>query len=992
MGDHDTTRDDTSPTWRLLAAQPVAIDGVPVDLAARPRAVAAALLLSPNEVVSTDRLVERIWGEAPPKTARNSVARFVADTRKAIGPLAERIHTEDGGYRIEVGAHELDVDRARRLFAAAEASSGETAVTGARAGLALFGSTGVAVLDLHDTTAEVRSHDELRVGLLRILGERLLEAGRHVEAVPELEQGVDAFPYHEQLWGLLMQALYRSNRQTDALRTYQRLVDVLDEIGLQPAPDIRRLEAEILAQQEVGGGAASNGAVAAGTGRRDAAARAGQHGLPQPRTSLVGRGDDVATILAALESTRVVTLVGIGGIGKTRTAIAVANELAADGTVAVHTIALRSIDDEARLSPTLAAVLGAYGDVVDESDPGAIVRNIGAQPMVIVLDNCEHLVEGVGRLADAILDGAPNARVLLTSRVPVGLDGEFVYRLAPLALPDGADDTADSPAVTLLVDRARAQGTLETTDETRRDLAELSRALHGLPLAIELAAVQLAHQTPAELRDRIEAVGISELTDTRGNALLDEVLDWAWQSLPAAQQDLLAGSTVFGGSWSLDAAEAVAGRPVSADLAALVRGGLVVMNPIGGRARYELLEPIREWAIHRLADERRTEHREALAVWLEALVGRWTYNERDNLAEPARELAPEHDNITAALEHLDETEQAERTLWLAVGVSPYWNHYGFTAEAIRWLTPLANDASLPSEALSAAAACLAGAWSTLGNGETFLEWGLRCLELAGDDALPWVPHIAGLLGSHRLTHDFPGDIESLFARSVDAVRDPLADAVSATWRALANLMMLRSEESLALAREALAHCDRPGRILLFAEQIEAAALLFLGRDDEALESCRGWRSDQSTDEWHFTLEAVRATIRAHAGEADEATSDLEAAIERLPAASVVGRAADFQFAFGMLAHYRGDVALADELLATEAPLQPLILLIAVRNHALRNDHFTPEGWIASHVEFASRLPDPDLTGAPAGKLAGVAMRSDASAWTRRHDTSRFDTN
>lgn len=981
--------------WRVLTPDTLFTDGMAVALQGRPRAVLLSLLLQPNEVVSTDRIVDRLWGDDPPKTARNSVARFVADIRRALGPLAERLRTEDHGYRIVVETNELDLDVVIDRLASATAAretDPDDAIVHTREALDVFGNPADRPLDvLHDIEAETRRHEELRVTLIELNAELELRQGRHQALVPELEFAVEHYPFHEQLWALLMRALYRSNRQADALRAYQRLSGVLEEIGLQPAPPLRRLEAEILAQLSVDGsdedeplGPEPDEAEPVSPQSRSVSTTASRHGLAAPRTSLVGRTDEARAINDAIASNRLVSIVGIGGSGKTRMALAAAAAAESRG-VDVHTLSLRAITDQRLLVSTLGAVLGTYSDLVDIEDQGSLVRNIGARDMLIVLDNCESILEPVATLVDAILDGAPNTRVLVTSREPLRLDGEFVYRLAPLAVPEGPADAARSPAMTLLIERARAQANwLDPDPDTFAALSDLCRALDGLPLAIELAAVQLAHLSAGEVLEQVRSGGARHLVDARGSAALAGVLDWAWESLTSTQQALLARLSVFGGTCSLDAVEAVSGTttPVRDDLAELISKSLVSMTPLSGRARYSMLETVRDMAAAKLSERDETEATQsALASWLLDFTGQWSIPEIENLSRPSEAIAAEHQNLPVALQHLLDVGRREEALALATRCSGYWNHFGFPSETIRWLAPLAADESLPTETRSGAAWALAGASNGAGDILSNVEWALRSLDLADGRLLPWVPTVAAYAAMIGMTVTVPHTWAELLATAHDEDRDPIAGACADIWEATAEMWRLDNERALELFRAARRACDEPGRVLMYAEMGEAVALVLLDRYDEALEATRAWKSDAATDEWHYVIDVARAIVRAHAGEAEEASAELSSIVESLQPASVVGRAADFQVAFGFLAFYRGELDLSERLLATPLPHQPMVAFLMVRHIAMQRGVDDEMGWFGIVAEVMTRLPDGTLTGAPSGKLSGIVAGQSPTFWS-----------
>lgn len=973
-------------TWRVLGPDTVELAAGTVRLAPRPQAVLLTLLAAPNQAVSTDRVVDTLWGERAPDTAHNSVARFVADLRRALGTHRDRVATVPGGYRIDVRPGELDVDGAEAALSEATALLGggdpdrshEVVV----AGLGAFASWPNRVLaDLVDMTAVVRRHEELRIALMELAAEAQLRRGHPGETVAELESAVEAYPLHEQFWALLMRALYRSGRQADALDAYQRLVHVLDEIGLRPAPAVRRLEAEILAHTE---GEPERAPVPPDDRE---AVRAAQFDIADPRTSLVGREAECREVEQAIRANRLVSIVGLGGCGKTRLALAATPPRDSVEPV-VYRVGLRSVRDPAQVLAAVAAVVGAPADGMD--DAVSLARLFPRQPVVLLLDSCEQVRSACAALVDALLDHAPDVRILATSREPLAVEGESVYRLQPLDVPSPGDASTSTPAMALFIDRARAQvSSLPLDPETLATIGEICRALSGLPIAIELAAAQVAYLSPADVLARLdEPLPGPTSGDEAARTSLAGVLEWSWGMLTADQQALLARLSVFEDSWSLEAADAVCGgsRRVTQDLAALVDKSLVTKRSATGRTRYGMLEAVHDFAAERLADRGETdEAKDRLVEWLGALMAPWRLAELHSWADAIDALEPEHANLTVALGHLQTNGRREELGWLAFRATGMWTQRGFPHEAVGWLQPLVDDEALPDELRSAPAAGLTDAASAMGDRQAFVRWGVRSLELADGRPHDWVPHVTGVLAIIGLVLAVPFTADELFERSVRAAEasDSRATnlALASLWRGQVDFGLRRYEAALDRFRIAQAHCAQRGRILLLCEVGEGLSLFMTshdvpGRQVEAIEAAAAWKSDARTDEWHYLVDVARAVIDGGGGRAREASTELAAAVRRLQPATVWGRSDDFQAAFGLLADYRGDHELADDLLATSLPVNALLAVVLIEHVARKRGREGEAGWVQTAIELLSRaLPDD-----PEERYGGATGLPELVAW------------
>ena len=509
-----------------------------------------------------------------------------------------------------------------------------------------------------------------------------LALGQHAALVGELEALVAEHPLREALRAKLMLAMYRSGRQADALAAYQQLRRILDrELGLEPSPELHRLEEAILLQKSeldwVPPAAEPVAARPAGT-------------LPAPTTDLVGRDRELGDVVRLLSGTRLLTLTGPGGIGKTRLAAAAAERATPAYPDGVVFAGLAPVADGALLLPTVLRAL-AVPETAERSALDAVAGHIGDGRLLLVLDNLEHLLPAVTLLGE-LLQRCPNASVLATSRTPLHLYGERRYPVPPLALA-GDGDPAASAAVELFVRRAQAVDPgFDLTRDNTSELGAICRALDGLPLAIELAAARVDALAPHEIKARLEhrldllTGGARDLLDRQRT--MRGAIDWSYALLPAAAQRLFARFGVFAGGATADAIGVVAGEavPHPADaLAALVDSALVLRIRSGADARFDVLETFRAYALERLvsagevADVRR---RHALHYLDVAERDRPPLGHTD--IRRRAWLEPETANLRAALDWALGTEPALAGR-LAAALWRWWLDSGRAVEGLGWV-------------------------------------------------------------------------------------------------------------------------------------------------------------------------------------------------------------------------------------------------------------------------------------------------------------------
>jgi predicted ATPase/DNA-binding SARP family transcriptional activator len=657
------------PVQAVRAGRDVALGGP------RQRAVLALLALDAGRVVPAGRLVEELWRGRPPPGAAKTLRSYVSRLRSALAPEMPVV-PRGGGYVLSAGSGQVDVGRFERLVAEGQAAlgGGEAAAAGNRfrEALALWRGPAFAdVAEVEPLAREASRLEELRLVAVEGRAEADIELGLAAEVAGELEGLVAEYPLRERLWRLLMLALYRSGRQADALAAYQRARAMLaGELGLEPGPELQELERAVL-RQEV--------PLPAPQGNR--------HNLPAPLTSFLGRDQELAMLGKLLGQARLVTLTGPGGAGKTRLAVEFATgvvERFADG---VWLAELAGLADPGLVAARVMEALGVRqaGDVPVLE---ALRFRLRSAELLLVLDNCEHLLDACAQLAGGLLAGSPGLRVLATSREPLGVPGEAACPVPPLALPAEQADAvaiAGTPAVRLFLDRASAaRPGAGLAGEPVAVIGRICRELDGLPLAIELAAARTGtlsvEEVAAHLADRFHFLAYRRPAADPRHQALQAAIDWSYELLPAAEQHVFGQLSVFAGGFGLaQAAQVCCGgdEATAFDLVdQLASKSLVIAERTGGLTRYRLLETIRHYATDRLAETGDAEH--ARRRHAEAFL-KFAERERDLAV-----LAREHDNFRAAL-GWSLPEDGETGPRLARALGGFWLARGLLQEAQDWL-------------------------------------------------------------------------------------------------------------------------------------------------------------------------------------------------------------------------------------------------------------------------------------------------------------------
>ncbi|MFG3045885.1 BTAD domain-containing putative transcriptional regulator [Streptomyces sp. NPDC048241] len=674
--------------YRLLGTtQALRPDGTPVPVGgARLRALLTVLALRAGRTVPAGALVDEVWGADPPADAPGALQALVGRLRRALG--ADAVASVDGGYRLTAAPDDVDLTRFDRLTgdgqrALADADPAKAAVLLDDA-LALW--RGPVLADLPDRTADAARWETRRLDALRARHTAALALGQAEPSLPELAALCDEHPLDEPLQALRLRALRDTGRTAQALAAYEEVRRLLaDRLGSDPGAELRGLHTELLA----------------GTGPEPAppapaAPRPAPGNLPARLTSFVGRESDIDAIGADLAASRLVTLLGPGGAGKTRLSMEAAEAVRGTAPDGAWLAELAPVDDPDAVPQAVLTAIGAretvlHGAGVDNvraasdrwGDPvERLVEHCGRRRMLIILDNCEHVVDAAARLAERLLADCPRLTVLATSREPLGVPGELLRPVEPLPEP---------VALRLLGHRGAAARSGFTVADDPEACAEICHRLDGLPLAIELAAARLRMLTPRQIADRLDdrfrLLTSGSRTVLPRQQTLRAVVDWSWDLLDADEREVLGKLSVFAGGCDLAAAEAVCG-PVALDaLGSLVDKSLVVAAPSAGAGmRYRLLETVAEYAAERLDEsgERAAAERAHLIYYRELARTTDPLLRGPRQREAIDRIQLEYENLRTALRHAVDLRDEQEGLCMVLSLVWYWQMRDQRLEVRAW--------------------------------------------------------------------------------------------------------------------------------------------------------------------------------------------------------------------------------------------------------------------------------------------------------------------
>ncbi|MEN8115180.1 MAG: BTAD domain-containing putative transcriptional regulator, partial [Actinomycetota bacterium] len=503
---------------RFSTLGPISVTGDDGPLALggpRQRAVLGLLLATPGHSIASDTVIDEVWGDEAGDGATASLHTHISNLRAVVGK--ERIVRDSSGYRLELlDGDEVDV----RLFEAATREAQRTTGIDPKAtveeldrGLGLWrGRPFEGLEDVPALAAEIVRLDELRATAQVERFEAILQAG-DVPLIADLEEVCRQRSLDERPWGLLMRALYRSGRHAEALRTYGKVRTLFgEELGIEPSPALARLEEQILLHDPSLDGAASSP----------------ETDLPSYLTSFIGRLDESLALSDALADHRLVTILGPGGAGKTRLASEVASSLGGRFPDGVWLIDLAQVADSSRIGAVIGETIGAVGGIGESLD--SVVDGLRGRRSLIVLDNCEHVVDAVRGITGELLRSCPRLVILATSRRPLDISGEFRCRIDGLATDPV--DGAPSDAATLFSDRATSVGSdAAWGPKSGEAIATICRKLDGMPLALELAAARTDVLSPAEIADLLThrfALLVDDRQDRDIHRSLEAAVGWSY--------------------------------------------------------------------------------------------------------------------------------------------------------------------------------------------------------------------------------------------------------------------------------------------------------------------------------------------------------------------------------------------------------------------------------------------------------------------------------
>nr|WP_246257012.1 BTAD domain-containing putative transcriptional regulator [Amycolatopsis anabasis] len=908
-------------------------DGAPIDIGGvRLRMLLARLALDAGRAVSAETLVSDLWGAEPPADSANALQSLVSRLRKALRGHGT-LDSVAGGYQLALDAERIDAHRFETLAARGrrDLAAGRDAAAAGTLGEALGLWRGDALADVRDApfaAAPAARLEDLRAGVAEDRFEAELRLGRHAEVLADLEASGAEQPLRERLAGLRMRALAAAGRQSEALAVYERIRATLaGELGVDPSAELQEIHLAVLRGELTGPARAE---------------RAAEH-LPVRLTSFVGRDDELKLLAELMSGSRLVTLVGPGGAGKTRLAVETAARHRAHERGRVWFVPLAGVRDAGDVPSAVLGALGSRGDLRMGEKPvprqpvealERIAELLGPGESVLVLDNCEHVVEAAAALAHELLGRVPELRLLATSREPLAITGEALCPLGPLEVPTGKPDVAaatGTSAVRLFVDRATAVQPRFVLDESCVDsVVDICRRLDGMPLALELAAARLrsmsAPQIVQRLDDRFRLLTSGSRSALPRQRTLRAVVEWSWDLLDDAESVLARRLAVFPSGASLSAIEAIcADELLPAEDVLYVLGSLVEKSIVDAQSspdpRYRMLETIRAFA-----DERLAEAGEEAAV-----TGRFgayfldLAEENEPLLRTGEQLRAmavfdaEHDNMLSALRRAIDTEDADTAYRLTGALFWYWAVRGFDEQPLLFVDEILRFGDrIPAHAHAAFAAvrglttnfpgtlernrlrplideCVrTGAcdhYSVLAIGLPMLAFMVRDQELAArelarahDHADPWARACAywvdGLLHADR------GDLAGAQRARAESLRrfEELGDR----WGLAITLAMLAEGQSLE------------------GDHVSAIAAYERGL---ALSAELGARDDVSQHLVHVAIQRMRA------GDLDGAARDVRAAERLLADGGTAEMEAVVTFGLIELARLAGDFAKARRYLA-----------------------------------------------------------------------------
>jgi predicted ATPase/DNA-binding SARP family transcriptional activator len=763
--------------------------GVPLAVpGAKVRALLALLALDCGRVVPTDRLIDGLWQDDPPAGVTNALQRLVSKLRKSLG-AGELVAMRPPGYVLALELDAVDVHRLDRLAREARAATEEgdlhAAVTTFAEAEALWRGAPLADFAYEEfAQPHIARLEELHLSLIEDRVDAELARGQQQHLVGELEVLVAEHPVRERLRGQLMVALYRAGRQADSLRIFQEgRAALADELGLDPGHELRNLETAILTQDPSLDPPSDHVAPPPTTQpvRRT--------NLPPARTALVGRTAELAEVLDLMAGHRLVTLVGPGGAGKTRLATEVAHRSLDDGDADVVLVELAAIGDQQGVAGAVAAAFELPEPAVDPL--ARVAQHCEGRDALLVLDNCEHLVDAAAKVVDELLRTAPQLRVVATSREALRVPGEAVWVVPPLQPTDGVE---------LFVERATAADARFRADDDRPLIEDICTRLDGLPLAIELAAARTraftVRQIAERLDDRFRLLTGGARTAMARQQTLRAVVDWSYALLFEDERRVFERLSVYPAGCTLEGAEAVCAdgdldaAEVAEYVVSLVDKSLLLADRSSGTPRFRMLQTLNQYGRERLVERGDADATFArMAAHLAELCARSRDAFRGiDQREWFREVDVELDNIRTAFEWTLGAEEKELAVTIASELTFYRWVAGGSAEGFRWLTDaLALDGDVEPFTFGRALAQRGFVGFITGHRDGYDEWfdrGIALLREHGDPvfagyALSFYTQLVQAIGQVERSAALNHELLELLHASADPWARPAARWVEA---------------------------------------------------------------------------------------------------------------------------------------------------------------------------------------------------------------------
>lgn len=875
------------------------------------RRVLSVLLLHVGQSLGTERLIDRVWGDQPPTTARAALHTHISALRKRLGDGV--ILTDPNGYRIDTAAVSVDMDQFGELMiqaiALAEVGDWLSAIGAVESALRLWrGEPFVELADDPFALPTIVKLSEQHERFLELQVEALMGLSRTSEAIANLEALVREYPLRERLWELLMTGRVRLGRHAEALDAFREATGHLAEIGLEPGEALKKLEDRIHL--------------------RDPSLSAAKGNLPSDLSSFIGRHAEAGVVGEMLTNNRLVTLTGPGGSGKTRLALHVARDHLADFPDGVWLTEMADLRHQSQVATAISRTMRLQPKGDDALD--VIASALANEQMLLMVDNAEHLLNPIARVVERLLRAAPDLRILVTSRERLRIRGESVFDVPGMARPNEISSIREAEAVALFIERAsEAHHGFHVEQESLDAIVTICERLDGIPLAIELAAARTRSLSIDDLRDRLDdhlyILSDGDATAPKRQRTLQATIEWSYRLLDQTERALLNRLSVFRGVFTLDAAELVtSGAGIAPDsvatyLSRLIDKSLVTRHRDPEASGYRLLESVRQFAFDRF---RETTHvttiRNQHLRWAMSLVaGLWERALGGDHETLDRDLGACGDNLQEALDWAIESSEGRAATLLSAALG--WHSYygGHLTEA----TSILGKALLATS--DRRSACLISA--LLARSLAYSEALDRALETARKahrlvshltDPLEmiWVISTLNLALSMAVEVD-PTEMMSLAEEAAPALGSGVAMVEALAHQVIADASSWNGDQELGLKHQRAAQmmARRAGTPMLINEIYGQSIYNYMlhpeARREEPSHVTQEWLSIQTLDDaaWNSTSTDWLPWVYMQVGDLVGA----QAAVERIGARTMEGyNKAVFLMARASLDWMRGDLEAA----------------------------------------------------------------------------------